>query len=69
MEEKNGFFPLDVTISVPLEKGKTFLAEKFDDFVTFLSEEHSYVLYRFFAEQDEEFKNWIREGGMTDDAF
>lgn len=69
MEEKNGFFPLDVTISVPLEKGKTFLAEKFDDFIVFLSEEHSYVLYRFFAEQDEEFKNWIREGGMSSDAF
>ena len=44
MEEKNGFFPVDVTISVPLEKGKTFLAEKFDDFIAFLSEEHSYVL-------------------------
>ena len=69
MEEKNGFFPLDVTISVPLEKGKTFLAEKFDDLIAFLSEEHSYVLYRFFTEQDEEFKNWIREGGMSSDAF
>ena len=44
VEEKNGFFPVDVTISVPLEKGKTFLAEKFDDFIAFLSEEHSYVL-------------------------
>lgn len=69
MEEKNGFFPLDVTISVPLEKGKTFLAGKFDDFIAFLSEEHSYVLYRFFAERDEEFKDWIREGGMSSDAF
>lgn len=47
MEEKNGFFPVDVTISVPLEKGKMFLAGKFDDFISFLSEEHSYVLYRF----------------------
>lgn len=69
MEEKNGFFPVDVTISVPLEKGKKFLAWKFDDFIAFLSEEHGYVLYRFFAEQDEEFKNWIREGGMSSDAF
>lgn len=69
MEEKNGFFPVDVTISVPLEKGKMFLAGKFDDFIAFLSEEHSYVLYRFFVERDEEFKDWIREGGMTDDAF
>ena len=69
MEEKNGFFPVDVTISVPLEKGKMFLAGKFDEFISFLSEEHSYVLYRFFAEWDEEFKDWIREGGMSDDAF
>ena len=69
MEEKNGFFPVDVIISVLLENGKMFRAGKFDDFISFLSEEHSYVLYRFFAERDEEFKDWIREGGMTDDAF
>lgn len=68
-EQKWELFPMNVSITLPLEKAKMFIAADFDDFIDYLIGNHCYAVYRYFVERDEQLKGWIREGGMADDAF
>ena len=52
-EQKPELFPMDVNISLPLEKAKMFIAADFDDFIDYLIGKHCYAVYCYFVERDE----------------
>lgn len=67
MENGSALFPMEINIPVTMDEIKIFTAADFDNFFTWVEQNHEYVLYRYLMERLDALKGYIREGGLTND--
>lgn len=67
MENGSALFPMEIIIPVTMDEIKIFVAADFDDFFSWVENNHEYVLYRYLLERLDALKGYIREGGLTND--